>query len=397
MRTLNSRWTLLRPTPDRAGGADENHAGQRALAASEQDRDGGGGDAGAGRRHLAELGNIADAARLREPPDGCTKAAPARAPPVQPDAAQGLSAYEKERLRNIARNLRLLASLGLLHPREPPAEQRRAARRAPAKRAQQLSAAASAPPAPRRSTRARSGPLAAQPGQACAAEARMAAAESAAPGAPPGAERGVRFERSAVLRYVLSARGHARLPAGGDGAPYSEIRGFRRCARLADCVSSKIARAYALDLAPAGRRGGWLVAAAGEKGLVEVYGLAANIADGEEDAGSASREAGALLFFEAHRGWVGGVQLLAACSSPPPGADDGSGAGTAEATAGSWLLSAANDGALRLWDLRAAARGGAAAGLCAHGAARREGARARLLVSSFGAPPSRCPAPPRRL
>lgn len=317
---------------------------------------------------------------------------PAASPPPAPAVACGeLSEYERQRLLNIAQNNRLLMSLGLLQPREPKAAERarRPIQPKPLKRVREVGEAAPAPP--RRSTRANKGAQ----GDADVPAAPAAQADGAA--AAAAAEEDATFEDSAVLRYVLAGRSHLKRPPPAIGAASSEARdarehgreaarGFRRCAHVAECVSSLCARIYSIDLAPVSEHDGgdtqrrfgsesWLVATAGEKGLVEVYGLAGGDGggeklateeqaedEGEEGGAPSEQEVGALLSFEAHRGWVGGVQLLPALSAPTPGTADADAAaagaaagGAPAAAAGSWLLSSANDGALRLWDLSLAA------------------------------------------
>ncbi|KAG8467153.1 hypothetical protein KFE25_000469 [Diacronema lutheri] len=308
---------------------------------------------------MAVHGGVGDASTTRAP--SATRYPRSSASPLGPE----LSEYELARLENIARNNVLLASLGLLAPPvpNPPAAGRTAAAPKAIKRAPSS-------PLVRRLTRARAhdgardgaDTRARAHGPACEARPLDEAHAHARP--DTGAQAGVVFEDSAVLCHVLRQR--AREGDANGAMPDAEVRGYRRCAHLPECVSLIMSKIYALDLAPAHAcERGWLVAAAGEKGLVEVYGaLPSSHADGASDQSTSEGDAAAdgeaeharaLLSFRAHAGWVGGVQLLPARASE-------SGAGGA-ALLGGWLLSAANDGALRLWDLRSTAREGASVGM----------------------------------
>lgn len=304
-----------------------------------------------------------------------------RASAPSPPAADGLSEYERQRLANIAANNALLARLGLLGttgtsaPAPPPAKRVR--------RARDAAAQPTRVPAVERATRSR------------ARRAEAAETPNSAPREEEGAEAEVAGEEavaygpSNVVLYAAS-----RAARGGAGAsvclPRSAPELFSACAHLRECRSAGLARAYALDLRDRTEAGSVpLLAVGGEKGVVELYGPAPPAehadADADADAGAPgtaavleenekargespetcpgeSGAADALLSFEAHRGWVGGVQLLELSGATGCEMDDDAcaHADTAALPAAGCLLSGANDGCLCLWDLqRSAAHSGA--------------------------------------
>jgi hypothetical protein len=224
----------------------------------------------------------------------------------------GLSTYERQRLENIARNNEVLASLGILGCAETSACPQPKLR----KRARNM-----APPPRSAPTRRSSRGL--TPGEDSNSPVAAIADDGARGEQDEAVETEVvEFERSAVVRYALGAARRASEPSDVSATVLATSArpplGLRRLGGLRECVSTALARLYTLDvvaLGQGGQHGGcgrWLIAAGGEKGIVEVYGLRAQGADAGGAAAAARGGRGvvaapALLSFEAHRGWVGGV------------------------------------------------------------------------------------------
>jgi len=306
--------------------------------------------------HVAHEGKVEDEAEPPAPPVAAAACEAPRQPPTpaapkQPTA--GLSSYERKRNARIARNRLVLANLGLEASKaemERRAQHKKPKPKAKKRRAAPKKRAAPAVPA-RRSLRARG--ISANGASIVKPSSSAATAYGADVESEPEPEPEV-FDDSDVLRYLCdgaadavgdsstAAAAAALLPAPGATRRFVEPRaadvphgefecahGLRRIYSLhwwSSAPSAAAAGAGAGAAASASAAAtvrpppGSLLVAAGEKGLVDVFGL---------DGGSAP-----LASWKAHKGWIASARFVESGGSTTPR-----------------LLTASNDGAVALWDL----------------------------------------------
>jgi hypothetical protein len=242
--------------------------------------------------------------------------------------SKALSAYERKRNARIARNKMVLANLGL-ESTKAEMEQERAPKRRRVRTKPPRAKARDAPPPQRR-----------QPSRRSSRVRGIAAAASASSGGPdPVSESESEpepepesFDDSDVLRYLASAPAAASCVAAcaapAPGATRRFVAPHAADVPHVEFTAESMKKIYSLhwwsppsastSAAPAR---GTLLCAAGEKGLVDVFGL-----DRDEP----------LASWKAHKGWIATARFV--------GADSG-------AAEGPRLLTAANDKKLTLWDL----------------------------------------------
>jgi len=265
-----------------------------------------------------------------EPPRGPT--APASATPATaatPAGGSNLSEYEQQRLLNIARNQEVLASLGLAD--DPPLCAQRVAKGARRRPRPQ----APPPPPSNRSLRSRAPP----PPPAEPAEGE----EPPEPAPPPAVAPEPVYDTSDVVRYVctdeapLLASADASGSAGADASGGSQL-GWRRAGEALD-TTKIVKKVYGIDAMCKGdysRRP--VLACGGDKGFVAVFPAQSLVLD---DA----PEPSPLLAWQAHKGWVGGVQFASMQ------------AGAMGSAASTLLLTSSNAGEVCVWDINKASNG----------------------------------------
>ena len=258
-----------------------------------------------------------------------TSATAATAATAASARGSNLSEYEQQRLLNIARNQEVLASLGLAD--DPPLCAPRVAkgtRRRPRPQAPP-------PPPSNRSLRSRVAPVA----QAEPVEGE----EPLEPVPLPAVEPEPVYDTSDVVRYVCTDEAPLRAYADASGSEGEDRSGgsqlgWRRAGEALD-TTKIVKRVYGIDAMCKGdysRRP--VLACGGDKGFVAVFPAQGLVLD---DA----PEPSPLLAWQAHKGWVGGVQFASMQ------------AGAMGSTASTLLLTSSNAGEVCVWDINKASNG----------------------------------------
>ncbi|CAM9627708.1 unnamed protein product, partial [Phaeothamnion confervicola] len=308
-----------------------------------------------------------------------------------------ITAYEAIRLANIRRNKMMLASLGLdAVPKPAPALAPKRRRQSKAERASALAARMAAAGSQRRSKRLEKRPkdtiysddnprIISSEASAIGATGGSSAAAGGGQGYEPPQLMEADYDDSGVLKYVcngggrnsggcdrsvdgLAAGAAAATASAAAGAVAAEssasVKGLKVVMR-SPLAAARLSQVYTMDF----NAGGRLLAAGGKGGIVAIFAADGN--DGGDSSGgggcagssvggsssgsvsssssgnSSSSSNGSsiennssrapLLSFKAHGGWISGVQFL----------EDSGGVGGGGACR---LVTAANDGIVKLWD-----------------------------------------------
>ena len=267
-----------------------------------------------------------------EPGSRAAHSADDQAASPDPASADPGAAYEAERAARIQRNAAIMAGLGIAGALAPPAVAQQA--KQPRPTARRPRAPPPPPEAVRRSGRHRGG------GPVAGGNATTTTSPARRPRSPT--PKPVCFDDETVLRYVASAAATGR-PSSTAALPAGPTLGFAPLPVFLACP--QIARLYSIAAhTPSG-----LLAAGGKDGWAAVWGVRGwlNGGEGDERAGGDDDLDLDLLPLAAgrlHRSWLADVALV----------DRGSDGSLP------LLLSAANDGAVAVWNLAACATGGAA-------------------------------------